>query len=423
MAALGPESGLGGGNGTLQAAREMTGRVPVSARETKSAFYPLLSRMGLKIGAATLCRLSLNTARRFAYPFAPALGRGLNVPLSAVTSIIAVNQATGFLGFLFGPLADRFGYRGVMCAGLGMLALGMLAGGVFPYYTVVFIALFLAGLGKSIFDPALQAYVGERVPYERRALVIGVLEMSWAGSTLVGIPLIGLGMERYGWRCPFFLLGGIGLLSVLAIRFLMPGEEREGRPPRVPSAKLSRAWRLLFRERAALGTMGFAFLVSAANDNLFVIYGAWFEENFNLSVFALGLGTGIIGTAELLGETLTAAFSDRFGLKKAVITGLTLSAVGYGILPGLERTVSAALGGLFLIFLTFEFSIVTCLSLCTEILPPYRATMMASFLAAAGLGRAIGALLGGTIWKAGAGIGCSALGVERVAASLVSIHK
>ena len=37
-------------------------------------------RLAWKIGAATLSRLSLNTARRFAYPFAPALSRGLGVP-------------------------------------------------------------------------------------------------------------------------------------------------------------------------------------------------------------------------------------------------------------------------------------------------------------------------------------------------------
>ena len=36
-------------------------------------------------------RIILNTARRFAYPFAPALSRGLDVPLTGVTSFIAVN--------------------------------------------------------------------------------------------------------------------------------------------------------------------------------------------------------------------------------------------------------------------------------------------------------------------------------------------
>jgi predicted MFS family arabinose efflux permease len=60
-----------------------------------------------------------------------------------------------------------------------------------------------------------------------------------------------------------------------------------------------------------------------------------------------------------------------------------------------------ALVGLFLIFLSFEFMIVTSLSLFTELLPPARATMMASALAAAGIGRVVGALIGGSIWLAG----------------------
>ena len=47
---------------------------------------------------------------------------------------------------------------------------------------------------------------------------------------------------------------------------------------------------------------------------------------------------------------------------------------------------------------------VTSLSLCTELLPGFRATMMAGFLAAAGVGRVLGALMGGAVWQAG-GIG------------------
>ncbi len=161
----------------------------------------------------TFCRLLLNTTRRFAYPFAPALSRGLGVPLTAVTSLIAANQITGILALLFGPLGDRWGYRIMLLAGLGLLAVGMLAGSFLPYYGMILVALFLAGLGKSIFDPAIQAYVGERVPYERRGMIIGIMEMAWAGSSLVGIPLVGLLIDRLGWRAPFFVLGGLGLLG------------------------------------------------------------------------------------------------------------------------------------------------------------------------------------------------------------------
>jgi len=36
-------------------------------------------------------------------------------------------------------------------------------------------------------------------------LVVGLVEFSWAGSTLVGIPLIAIIIDRLDWRAPFLL--------------------------------------------------------------------------------------------------------------------------------------------------------------------------------------------------------------------------
>ncbi len=356
--------------------------------------------MVLKIFIATLCRVILNTSRRFAYPFAPVLSRGLGVELTSITSLIAANQATALFGLFFGPVADRLGYRLMMLAAMAMLALGMFAGGFFPFYGVILVALFLSGVGKTIFDPTIQAYVSENVPFKRRGFVIGLMEYSWAASTLVGIPLIALLIDRFGWRAPFIVLGGLSLLGMIMLAVVIPRDDKKDGSHQA-SISFWSTWRQLVRKRAALGAIGFAFFISAANDNLFVVYGAWLEKSFDISIIALGMSTGLIGLAELSGETLTAAFADRFGLKRTVITALTLCLISYGILPFLGLTLPMALTGLFFIFLTFEFTIVTSMSLFTELLPEYRATMMSGFFAAAGMGRIAGVLMGGHVWLAG----------------------
>jgi DHA1 family inner membrane transport protein len=369
-------------------------------REQTSAAHPVGRGLPLQIGAATLARLIVNTARRFPYTFAVALSRSLGVPLNNVTYIIAINQVPGVFSPVFGPLGDRWGYQLMMLTGLGVLGVGMLAGGLLPVYGVILLALFLVGLGKSLFDPALQSYVGERVPYQRRGLAIGVVEFSWAGSALVGIPLVGLLIARLGWRSPFLVLGGLALLGVVALACLIPRNDHrkfsaEGTPG------FQEAWRRLSRERAALGALGFSLLIAAANDNLFVIYGVWLDSSFGLSVVALGAATMAIGLAELLGEGLTAFTADRLGLKRALFTGLVLSALSYTLLPFVAHTLSLALAGLFVTFLTFEFTVVTGISLFTEIMPGARGTMMSSNVAAMSVGRIIGALIGGSIWLAG----------------------
>ena len=376
-------------------------------------------RLGLQIGVASLCRFLLNTARRFPYPYAPALSRGLGVSLAAVTSLIAVNQVTGLLSLLFGPMADRWGYRIMLFAGLGSLAAGMLAGALLPWYGIILIGLFLAGLGKSMFDPALQAYVGERVPFSRRGMVVGFMETVWAGSTLVGIPLIGLLIAHFGWRAPFLALGACALLGMGALWMMIPadGAGREGAPIRID---VFGSWKKLLHQKPGLGMLGFAFFISLANDNFFVVYGAWMEQAFNLSVVTLGLTTTIIGGAELLGETLTASLGDRIGLQRSMSAGLALSTVSYLILPLVERSLPGALGALFFVFLSTEFAIVAALSVSTEVLPDARATMMSGYLAAASVGRVIGAVLGGVVWTLGGLAAVAAVSAAVNALALIS---
>ena len=374
-------------------------------------------RLWLQVTVAALGRLLINTSRRFIYPYAPVIGRGLGMPLTSITALIALNQFTGILSPVFGPFSDRWGYQVMMIASLGLMALGMLSSGIFAVFGVLLIGLFLAGLAKSIFDPALSAYIGEKVPYRRRGRVIGLVEMSWAGAALIGIPLVGLLIANIGWRAPFFVLGALGVVAAVTLAIIMPRERHE--PHRATAmVDIRAAWGHLRRERAALGLLAFGALASMANDIIFVVYAAWFERSFALGVVALGTATTIIGIAELTGETLTATLSDRVGLKRAVIVGTVLATLSYLLLPFIGQTLGLALAGLFFIFVSFEFAIVTSFSLATEVLPTARATMLSAYVAALGLGRVVGALLGGSLWLAG---DITAVGLASAVASAISL--
>jgi predicted MFS family arabinose efflux permease len=62
-------------------------------------------------------------------------------------------------------------------------------------------------------------------------------------------------------------------------------------------------------------------------------------------------------------------------------------------LPLIGRTLTGALVGLFFIYLTFEFTVVSSIPLMTEVITHARATFMSIVIAAMAIGRALGALI------------------------------
>ncbi len=370
-----------------------------------------------QVAFLSLCRLMINTARRFVYPFAPVLARGLGVRVTAITSIIAVNQGTAVLGILSGPFADRIGYRRMLMAGMATLTLAMFIGGMSSLYWIVFIALVMAGFSKIIYDPAAQAYIGDNIPYRYRSRVVGLLELSWAGCTLAGIPLIGILITKFDWHAPFFALGILGFAGLILIGFVMPADKPRHDRSR-GNASLMRSWAVLVHNKAALGAIGFAFFASLANDHLFVVYGVWMEKSLHLSAEAIGFSTIAIGIAELIGELFTVFLSDRIGLKRAVPGGILLSTLSYGLIPFAGKRLVLVLGVLFLIFIFFEYTYVSFMALSTEIVPEFRATIVAGVYVSGGIGRIFGALMGIPVWRWG---GIEAVAIVSVLMSAIGL--
>jgi predicted MFS family arabinose efflux permease len=140
-----------------------------------------------------------------------------------------------------------------------------------------------------------------------------------------------------------------------------------------------------------------------------------------VGIVALGMATGVIGVAELVGEILVVTISDRFGLKRVVMIGGTICIFTYGLLPFVGQSLLPALVGLFIHFLIFEFTIISSVALCTELQPGMRATVIAGFFAAAGMGRILGALIGGPIWLTGGIVATGLVSAGITALALLSL--
>ncbi len=354
------------------------------------------TRFRIQLIAVTLTRLVMNTAQRMVYPFLPAIGRGLGLPFEALTPILSLRGGLGMVAPAFGSLPDRMGRRLAMLIGLAIFCAALALAGLIPTYLAFAAAVILVVVAKFIFDPALQAYLADRTPYSRRGLVIGLSELGWSGAALVGIPLAGLALARGGWRAPFLPLAGLGLAAAAFLAFLLPGDR-----PKAGLRAQPGNWGMVVRSGSILAAMVMTGLIAAANESLNVVYGAWMEQAFRLPVAALGLSTAVIGLAELAGEGLVIGLADRLGKRRVIGFGLVASSAAYLALPFLAARLELALAGLFLVFITFEFTIVAAIPMMTELAPKARSRVLSASVAFHAGGRMTGALLGAFLFPLG----------------------
>lgn len=354
-------------------------------------------RLRFQLAAFSATRTVLNSGYRMIYPFLPVLARGLGVDLQAMALAVTARSLLGAASPALGSLADQRGRRFAMIGGLLLFGLGFALVPLRPVYAVVFVAFLLSGLGKLTFDPAVQAYLGDRVAYARRGLAIAITELGWSASSLIGIPLIGWLMDRRGWAAPFPWLAALAVGAALLLYRVIPaGDTRPG------SGKSMRAnFGLLLRHPPALAGLSVGVLTAAGNETVNIMYGAWMEDAFGLQVAALGAATAVLGTAELAGEGLVAGMSDRMGKRRMVALAIGLNAGAAVGLLLLGETLVGALVGLFFFYITFEVIVVGAIPMMTQILPTARATVLASNMAGLSLGRAIGASLGPTLFSIG----------------------
>lgn len=338
----------------------------------------------------TTARLVITTAFRMVYPLLPAFRDGLGVSLESISRALAGRSLAAALGPFVASLADSRGRKTGMLVGLALFVTGAATVVFWPTFPGFVLALILSGLGKYAFDPAMQAYIGDRVPYQRRGFTLTLTELAWSGSFVFGIPFVGWLIARNDWLAPFPLFILLGLVFILLFTLLLPKDEPEQAAAR---SNFATNLKTVFASQAALLGLTFTLFSSAANESINLVFGVWMEASFGLQLTALGFAAAVIGIAEIGGEGLVAAFADRWGKRRAVLIGLALNSLAALLMPVLGVTLYGAVFGLFLLYITFEFAFVSSIPLMTEILPTARATLMALNITSASLGRAGASLI------------------------------
>src|SRR5437773_1892579 len=140
--------------------------------------------------------------------------------LGRATLLLTVMMAAYFIpSYPMGMLADRVSRKKLLGIGLLINALGFVALGLAPNYSMALIAVIVAGFGGSFYHPAATAMVARLYPVGTgRALgLVGI-------GASIGFFLAPLytGWRAYysGWRAPIIELGCFGVAGAIAFWLL-----------------------------------------------------------------------------------------------------------------------------------------------------------------------------------------------------------
>ncbi|MFF7454592.1 MFS transporter [Kitasatospora sp. NPDC008115] len=149
----------------------------------------------------------------------PAMRSALNLPLSALSLLIALGKITGVV---FAPmwvsLAQRFPRKYILAGCSGLWGVWTIATGFAQSYLQLVVLFGIASIGIAGSGPLVNGVLADLFDDKTRGRASGVLFGSIALFTAVLGPLFGqLSRLGNGWRYGFFVLGTMQLLAGCAI--------------------------------------------------------------------------------------------------------------------------------------------------------------------------------------------------------------
>ena len=374
-------------------------------------------KIKLHIILFTLSRIAVSTSYRMVYPFLPVFARGLGVEPTSLAMALSIRSFLGVFGPFLATIADTRDRKTGILLGMGLFTVGSGVVGIWPSFWSFILGTSLVLLGNVVFIPSVNAYLGDRISYKKRGRVIAILELNWALSFIIGIPVVRFLIEKYQWTAPFILLSGIGMLFIVIFSWLIPAQH-------IPKSEGNNLWknlsRLLHTWPAVAGLL-VGVLATSANETVNLIFGLWIEGQFGLNFAALTAASVIIGVSELGGEVFTGLLLDTVGKRRMIWIFLGANSLAAFLLPLTSGRLGWAMAGLGFFYISFEIILVSTLTLMSEVMPTSRATMLAATVAGFSLGRMLGNLIAPSLFEISFWVTClTAIGLNLLAAGMLT---
>ena len=131
---------------------------------------------------------------------------------------------------VFGKLADLYGRKPVMLAGIAIFLIGSVLAGFAWSMPAMIVFRLIQGVGAGAIQPVTLTIVADLYPARERGKVQGYLASVWAISAVVGPMVGGFIIHNLSWAWIFWMNVPIGLASAAGFIVFLRESERHARP-------------------------------------------------------------------------------------------------------------------------------------------------------------------------------------------------
>ena len=257
-------------------------------------------------------------------PALPSIGADLGASIGAVQMSLLAFFAALAVGQVFvGPLADMYGRKAPLYAGLILFALGGVGSALAPTAEWLIAFRFVQGVGACAGMVVPRAIVRDLHTGAEAARLMALLMLVFSISPILA-PLTGsVVIEAFGWRAVFWVVTGAAIAGMVLLATMIS----ETRPPelRVGSGFGSAlaGYRLLMKDRTFLGlsfigSFGVASFFIYLSSSSFVMI-----DHYGMTPTGFSMAFSVNAVGFFAMAQLTGWLTGRYGLARVVRTAVT----------------------------------------------------------------------------------------------------
>ncbi|NND42683.1 MAG: multidrug effflux MFS transporter, partial [Silicimonas sp.] len=253
-------------------------------------------------------------------------------------TITAYFLSFGLAQLIYGPLADRFGRKPPIYAGLGIFLVGTILCALAPDIRWLIAARFVQGLGGAALMVVPRAIIRDLYTGAQGTKLMALIMLVISVSPMLA-PLVGSGVIAFGgWRAVFWVIAAATLVSLTLLTVAQPETlAPENRAP-IRIASLARGARTLLGDPTF---MGLTFIGGLGISSFFVFLTSApfvYTEQFGLSPTGFSIAFAVNAIGFFAASQAAGFLGERFGMARVILWGAT----GFALFASLLTLVALA---------------------------------------------------------------------------------